>query len=250
MFTFVANFLSGNQFTWFLVLIPFSGYLVIYTLNRFTDIKEDWVNQPLRLKFSKKIRMMTFFSAFVLYFISLMVSFERNLATFSVALLPVAIAVIYSYFRLKRVFFLKNIVVAIGLGSSILIVPAYFDTFNLFSLFLCLFFFIAFLINTIIFDVKDIRGDSLYGISTIPVRYGIFGTRTICCGLLIPAFLLSLQLIMLNPECLILIPFLLYIAIYVVFVQDAQNSPWWYYGLVVDGEILIPLVCIPLIYLI
>ena len=49
--------LTQNLFSWTLVLLPFFGCILIYSMNRLTDKKEDAINQPDRSRFPRRIRI-------------------------------------------------------------------------------------------------------------------------------------------------------------------------------------------------
>jgi 4-hydroxybenzoate polyprenyltransferase len=168
---------------------------------------------------------------------------QFKLAAFLIALLPVFIAILYSVFRLKRVFLLKNISVSSGLLCAVLIVLVTFSDFTLFSLLLAAFFFLAFLVNTIIYDIKDIEGDVRYNISTLPGKYGLRKTKMVCYFLLLVSVLLIPVLISFTPRSYPLLAYALYIGVYITFADNPDNLPSWYYGIFVDGENLFLSAC-------
>ena len=219
-----------------LILVAFSGTLLIYTLNRFSDIREDSINLPGRVAFIRRYgRIILIFSA-VVYGVSLVMIALHSTIAAVVAVLPVLIAISYSFFRLKRYFLIKNILTCAGVICSILIVGAYYDDFSTGMLFLTVIVFIAALVNTIIFDIKDIKGDTLCNIRTIPVTCGFTMTKYCCYALLIPLFLITFYLTSRDPRFAVLFPFLGYIAKYTYLLKDPDNYPGWYFGLFVDGE--------------
>jgi 4-hydroxybenzoate polyprenyltransferase len=236
--------LTKNPFNWQLLLLPFFACVLIYSLNRITDHEEDSISMPDRTRFPHRLRIMLLAGSLVLYLIFLMMMLQKNLLSFAIGLFPLVLALGYSVFRLKRVLILKNIIIAVACGASILIVPAYYETWDLICAFLFLFFFVLMVLNTIIFDIKDIRGDSVCGIETFPVRFGIPATQYFCCFLLAMAGIIFYPLIYLNHDSLLLIPYLVTIAAYTFFVREREFLPWWYFGVLVDGEFLVLLFCL------
>jgi len=237
--TYATIILTKNPFNWSLVVLPFFACLLIYSINRITDGEEDAINLPDRIRFPHRIRIILLVVSLVFYVFFLMIVLQKNLLSFAVGLLPLVIAFLYSVFRLKRVFVLKNILIAAALGASVLIVPAYYENWTVICWMIFLFFFLMLFINTIIFDIKDIRGDSIFGIKTLPVRIGVPTTKYFCYMLLAAAFIVLFQLISMNRDSVLLIPYACFIAIYTYYAPEGEHFPWWYFGVLVDGEFLI-----------
>jgi 4-hydroxybenzoate polyprenyltransferase len=235
----ITLFLTGHPFLVTLPFAAFSATLLIYTMNRFTDRKEDIVNNPRRFHYLDSYGKATLTIAAGLYLFSLFLLFQSKLSTFLVALLPLFIAILYSIFRLKRVFLLKNISVSLGILCAVFIVLVHFDDFSVFSLLLALFFLLGFLINTIVYDIKDIEGDLKYNINTLPVQYGLEKTKIVCYMLLFASVLLIPVLISFNPTSYLLLFYSCYIGLYITFADNPDKLPPWYYGIFVDGEYLL-----------
>jgi len=236
---FATIILTKNPFSWSLVAVPFFACLFIYSMNRITDREEDAINLPDRARFPHRIRIILLVVSCFFYVLFLMIVLQKNLLSFAVGLLPLVIAFLYSVLRLKRVFVLKNILIAAACGASVLIVPAYYENWTVICGMIFLFFFLMVFINTIIFDIKDIRGDSVCGIQTLPVLLGIRATKYICYILLAAAFIVLLSLVSLNRDSILLIPYTCIIAIYTHYAPESEHSPSWYFGVLVDGEFLI-----------
>lgn len=231
-------FLMGQAMDWKLFFIPFSATLLIYNFNRFTDSHEDIINIPERVQFSRRFgRPILILSSFI-YMVAIFLAFQRNFLTLAMSLMPVISAFIYSYFRFKKIFLVKNILVAASWGFSVLLVGAYFQIFDLFLFMVYLFFTLQFLVNVIIFDVKDLKGDSLYKIKTLPGEIGLDNTKKSCFGILSFLVLIWIVIMSITTKALVLLPFLVYVALFVKYSDKYQRSPWWYYGIFVDGEFL------------
>jgi 4-hydroxybenzoate polyprenyltransferase len=228
--------LTNNPFSWPLVLLPFFACVFIYSTNRLTDRKEDEINLPDRITFPYRIRIALVVISLIIYILLLGIVFQKNLLTFVIALLPLIIAILYSVFRLKRFFLIKNISIATAVCASVLIVPAYYENWTGVWGILFLFFFVMIVTNTILFDIKDIRGDSVFSIHTLPVILGIPLTKNICSILVAAAFIMIIPLIALNRESVLLIPFACTIALSNIYAPESENLPWWYFGILVDGE--------------
>jgi len=234
--TFVTITLTKNPFSWLLILLPFFACVFIYSINRLTDRKEDEINLPDRIRFSHRIRITLVFVSFIFYVLLLGIVFQKNFLSFAIGLVPLIIAFLYSGCRLKRFFLMKNISIATAIGASVLIVPAYYENWIGIWGMLFLFFFFMILTNTILFDIKDIKGDSVFGIHTLPVLFGIPATKNICKILVIAAVIMIIPLFAMNRGSVLLIPFACTIALSTIYAPERENPPWWYFGILVDGE--------------
>jgi len=221
-----------------LPFISFSGCMMIYSLNRLSDRQEDRISLPERYEFIRYHGGFMVYTSVVFFGFSLLLSYRMGAWILAVALMPQTVGVLYSWFRLKRFFLLKNLAVVLALTSTLLIViaaewpvqPAWMLLFGIVSL--------SFFINVVISDIKDVAGDAAAGIQTLPLRLGVRRTRAICTGLLCIAAVLSVPLILHDHIFLALVPYLAYIGYYTR-TAPAEGIPWWYYGMFVDGEFLV-----------
>jgi len=218
-----------------LILIVFSGSMLIYSLNRQMDRQEDRISIPERSEFSGRYGRYFIGASVPLFGISLILAALQSSSVLVVVLVPLIIGVLYSFFRIKRIFFLKNLAVSLALSAILLLVVVAYRPSP--SLWLPLFgFFISTsLVNTIICDIKDISGDVLVGNRTLPVTLGVRGTQGFCFFLLVIMMLIAIPLILDDRVFWALVPYLIYKGIYIASVP-AADAPWWFYGVVVDGE--------------
>lgn len=163
------------------LIIVFSTTLFLYNFNRKTDIKEDLINYPERVNFLKKYGTYIFYFSNLLYVFSLLLAAIHSIYTLIIALIPTIIMFAYAVLRLKKILFIKNVVASLGWATMMLLVGKYYDInlFNLSLLSLVLFIFLRLLLNTIIFDIRDIEGDKKVGTTTIPIKVGIKNTKKI-----------------------------------------------------------------------
>lgn len=220
-----------------LLIIAFSGSMLIYSLNRHMDRQEDMINLPERSEFSRQYGWYFISASVPLFGISLILAIMQSFIVLVVVLMPFTVGVLYSYFRIKRIFFLKNLAVSLAVSATLLIVVAVYlpppsTWLPLFGILVT-----GVLVNTIIFDIKDVTGDAFAGIRTLPVTLGTRKTQAICFILLAIMTFLSIPLIRTDSIFWALIPYFFYIGWYVASVP-AGNTSWWYYGLVVDGEFI------------
>ncbi|RLI99414.1 MAG: hypothetical protein DRP06_03550, partial [Candidatus Aenigmatarchaeota archaeon] len=228
-----------------LLIIAFSEVFFVFNLNRFTDKEEDKLNIPQRIDFVSKYGLgLIFFSSF-LCILLLIILLSTNINVFLFVFGVILAGSGYSILRFKKIFLFKNIFVAVIWGTLPLIVGLYYNCFTLSLVALSVFFSLQFFINTVIFDIKDIDGDKIHKIKTMPNTLGIKKTKLICY--LINIFLvifLGVGIIqgVLPYESIILIFFIAYVFLYLYLENKLTKN--LYYGVLVDGEFIFLLILI------
>jgi 4-hydroxybenzoate polyprenyltransferase len=167
-----------------LLIASFLLMFAIYNLNKLTDIKEDSVNMPERAGFIEKNKRFVTWATIVSYIAAFSLSFLQNPLSIFIILFPFCIGVIYSIkissFRLKDVMGIKNIVVALSwgvIGTFLPLAISFRDFIVILLIFY--FFFTKLFINTVLFDIRDIEGDRMSGVRTIPVVFGRQKTKNL-----------------------------------------------------------------------
>jgi len=183
-------FFSGLLFDFFsfnMVLITFLTTFSTYGLNKLTDLKEDSINTPERAKAIKKIELFFKLSVVVSFFLSLILGFFESIFTLPVLLFPLLLGILYSvrlssnFPRLKDITGVKNLTIALSWAVGSTFLPAIYLSEKKIALILLIFylFFLKSYINSVIFDVRDIEGDRLSGVRTIPVFLGLARTKNL-----------------------------------------------------------------------
>jgi len=172
-----------------LTLIMFLSVYAIYNFSRITDRAEDEINVPDRVSvFTRYEKYLTpsipiayIGAIFLAYYLG---GFKLTLAV----LMPLILIIIYAvrwiprsvskYSRLKEVMGLKNIIASLAWAWIATFLPfAYYRLdVTITMLVIFIFIFIISFINTVFFDMRDIEGDKLEGINTIPVYLGFNDT--------------------------------------------------------------------------
>lgn len=238
--SYATNILLEKPQTLILALMPFSIMFFIYMANRFSDLQEDAINAPGRVVFVKRHGKSLLFASLVLFLTSAVLAFLHSFWTFCFVLLPVMLGILYSFAGLKKFFLVKNLVVGLGWGCLPLINAAYYGVcpFNL----LCFAGFTtgAWIVNSTVFDIKDIQGDTTEGIATLPAKWGIQRTKTFCkaCNFFLALFLLFLLLFkVFPPEFYVLFSISLCMHVYIYLAKPVQDPI--FYGFFVDGEFIL-----------
>jgi 4-hydroxybenzoate polyprenyltransferase len=152
----------------------------IYGLNKLTDFKEDMINSPERARTIKKIETIFKFSVLISFILSLILGFLDNILTLPVLFFPLFLGILYSvkltknFPRLKDITGVKNITIALSWAVVSALLPVIYVSHRGIVLILLVFYFFFFksYINSIIFDIRDIEGDRMSGVRTIPVSLG------------------------------------------------------------------------------
>lgn len=220
------------------LFIVFSATLFVYSVNRATDVEEDELNVPKRAAFTKSYGKVCLAAGVVLYLLAVGVAVVRGLPKAGFLVLPVAAAVLYSLARLKRVLLVKNLLVGIAWGTIPLGVGVYYDILPTVEI-LCLttFFTIMLTVAAAVFDIKDIEGDRVAGVRTVPIAFGIRTTRVAAAATTVAVAVGVLAAVacgILPGEFLVLLGFLGYVLAYVPFATPERGP--LFYGFIIDGE--------------
>ena len=156
----------------------------VYNLNKLTDLKEDSVNVPERAGFIEKNKHCVIWAAIVSYIAALSLSFLQNPFAIFIILFPFCTGIVYSIkissFRLKDITGIKNITIALSwtvIGTFLPLAISFRDFIVILLIFY--FFFIKCFLNAVLFDVRDIEGDRMSGVKTIPVVFGREKTKNL-----------------------------------------------------------------------
>lgn len=215
-------------------LVTFS----VYSLNTVTDFEEDAINKPNYKKFENRKKIIVCISI-LSYISALIIGAIVTLKSIAVLLIPFLAGIFYSVrikgFRLKNIFIGKNLTVSTtwALESSLL---PYVVKASEIVIFLCLFIFIKGMINTILFDMRDVKGDAKAGIKTIPVKLG--RKRTFILLLILNTLLIPLIFIdknILQNYAILMYLIVIYGYIYITYFYLKPNHKLLY-SIIVDDE--------------
>ena len=231
-------------FRWEPLFISFCATLFLYNLNRYTDLVEDSVNSPERVKFFKGSGKSVFYLSAGLYVASLWLAFTNSLLTLGLALVPLLLVFSYSVIRLKKLLIFKNVIVAAGWALIAFLVLSYtpapleaYLTPAVLSVFA--FIFIRVLIDTVVFDILDMEGDRKVHIRTIATTYGVKRVKTLSHNLNLLSLALFLllwnRLVPMDPFIGNLVIIWSFLYIFLITRADVKRVS----DVVVDGEIVL-----------
>lgn len=235
--------------TFDLLAIAFLASFSAYNINRKTDIKEDKISHPKRVWFIQTYYKHLKIICIICYTLAFILGFLKNFLTGIFVLLPALFVTLYSvkipwinFPRLKEIFLIKNCTVAFAWAFFVSFFPFLYFGMNIkFSaVFVFLFIFLKVLGNTITFDIKDMKGDKIAKIKTIPIIFGIKKTKKILTFI---NFIASLVIII--PAALNILPIISYFVAGIFFYtqfyiqQIGKKDIKFLTEIIADGEYIV-----------
>jgi len=157
----------------------------VYGLNKATDHMEDSVNDP---EFNSRRSKYFVVASVVAMICSLVIGVFEGPLFVAVLVAPFFVGTIYSVRfskrrRLKEIVGVKSLSVAFSwafTGSVLPVVvhPVLFEA----AILVFSYIFIALFVNTVLFDVMDLKGDSVSGVKTLPFVFGLGFTKNLLLG--------------------------------------------------------------------
>jgi 4-hydroxybenzoate polyprenyltransferase len=167
-------------------------YLGIYNINKKTDKDEDRINNPIRSRLHREFGDYIFAFGVVSCIVSLLIFIQAGLEVVLIALIPLVAVLAYSipwipepfssvlgFKRFKEITVIKNLLVGVSWSSSMTFLQAFYTGNPIDMTVWCAFLIVTSMlfINTVVFDIRDNKGDKKFRVKTIPVRIGIKKTR-------------------------------------------------------------------------
>jgi 4-hydroxybenzoate polyprenyltransferase len=221
-----------------LMAVAFFVTLSIYMFNKKTDIKEDSINMPERTKIAQL--KFGFFVSICAYTLAMIFGgLEKNYFTL-ILLVPLLTGILYSTkignIRIKEILLVKNIIIASSC-SIIATMPFFYTMDQEKFIFIFSFFLLKLFVNTIIFDIRDRKGDKLYEINTIPLKIGIKHTKNLLYSINTIIFAIIIfgiySNIFTNYYYILLISIIY--AYFYIHISNRLNNKL-FYDLLIDGE--------------
>jgi 4-hydroxybenzoate polyprenyltransferase len=165
------------------LFIVFAVTLFVYSFNRLSDYTEDKQNVPTRATFISRYGRPLLALGGGLYAVAVAVAVWLRIPGAPALGIPIVVAVLYSTVGLKRILLVKNLLVGVSWGLIPIGVGVYYGQLASFDVqFFAAFTTVVLTIAAVVFDIKDIEGDSEQGIKTVPVLLGAKRTRQLSAG--------------------------------------------------------------------
>jgi 4-hydroxybenzoate polyprenyltransferase len=235
--TFMAFVFMGANPVVQVCLVGFLTTFSVYSLNKLTDLKEDAVNMPERLRFLAGRKNLVLCYSLAAYALSILLAFMDMPSTVPIIFIPLVANLVYGSKllpcmpRFKDIPVMKNLFVAATWALCATLLSAMHSNVSSIAIIVFLFILIKSFINTVIYDIRDEEGDRDNGVKTIPVLLG--KKKAVYVLLLMNSALLVLLLFAgsLQP---ITIAMVLYGYAYILYFRERRNP--LVLDLFVDGE--------------
>jgi 4-hydroxybenzoate polyprenyltransferase len=222
-----------------------------YMINRASEIGQDSVSNPQRTEYLSRRKARLPLIAGIAFALGYVLAAFSNLFFLVALIVPLVLAFLYSigskrfekFFgakRLKEKLLVKNLAISTGWSLIPLLVGLYFQILTPTILEFAGFVFLRLLVNTIFFDIRDVKADREFGVRTIPSVFGArksyavmnlidFGSACYCTALLL--------LNLLPQYCIVLLALPAYSYLYRIAARKSANLGY-YTDVVADAEYL------------
>jgi len=185
MVVFVSYILVGATPNAFLLTAAFFITLSVYNMNRVFDKDEDAINFGERSRIFRGHEKAWLFVSSASLAVAIALGASVSFSSLLVLLIPPVSGAFYSVRlrglpRLKDLTGVKSLVVASGWAlTSFGLVVSGAGGMSVAALLVAVFVFIKLLVNTVLFDIRDMNGDDVVGIKTLPLSLGPARTRAL-----------------------------------------------------------------------
>ncbi|MEW5955465.1 MAG: UbiA family prenyltransferase, partial [Candidatus Micrarchaeota archaeon] len=246
-----ASMVWGESPTPFLLLAAFLVTASSYMINRFSDFQEDSINNPARITFLRAGKKAIAMIYAVFFTVAAAILWFKGIAPFFTSLIfPLMVAAYSLRLKqkskargLKQLPFVKNAFTALGWSMLVFLAASYYGLGWLAPPVISFFLLVLLwrFVNVAAADFKDVRGDSIAGVATLPVVLGVRKTRIVLQTVNLAAVAVTTWLVwsaVLPPMAYGLAFIGVYVAYYVEessrLVGDERVSEWS--SLVLDSE--------------
>jgi len=164
-------------------IVQFSVILSLYSINHYMEFKQDLKTYPLRTSFIKDKIGIFVMATIIFYLLALVLSLLQNIGSVLTIILFTFLMVVYGLhignFRLKDILFVKNIYVGIVWTLLLVLFPQIFfqSTISSKTIYYIIIMGLITAISTIVYDLRDFKGDKKNNVKTIPTILGLENTK-------------------------------------------------------------------------
>ena len=178
--TYVAFILLGMNPSILVCIVVFLITFCVYSLDKIADIDKDITNMPQRRSFLHGRKRLVLACSFAAYLLAFMISLLNKPLTLPLVFLPFIANAFYGRKlykgipRLKDIPIVKNIVVALTWASVTVLMPAMHLANPATKTVALVFYFVLIktLVDNVLYDVRDIKGDRENGVKTMAALMG------------------------------------------------------------------------------
>lgn len=227
--TFFGYILLGMQPAIDVCMAVFLISFSVYTLDKVADLDKDVTNMPERLRFLKGRKNLAVSYSIGAYLLSILLILADRPISVLVVLIPLIANAAYGTRlipglpRLKDIPVMKNLVVALSWALVTILIPAmHLDTCTSMIVAIGVYFMLVkTFIDTVLYDVRDLKGDRENGVKTLPVLIGTKKTAILLLALN-STLLLTLLLIDSTARWLVL-ALTIYGYAYILYFRERRN---------------------------
>lgn len=236
--TYMASVLLGIQPS---MMICFAVFLVsfsVYTLDKLVDLERDVSNMPARKQFLYSRRRIFLALALSAYIAAALIMVYVRASALPLVFVPVIANAFYGMRllpwlpRLKDIPVMKNIVVGSAWALVTVLIPVVHSGYSSPWILVLYFIFIKTFIDTVLYDIRDVAGDRISGVRTMPVILG--ETPTVLLLLILNTTILPVSLFLPGESKAIALALTLYGYAYIAYLRRRRNPV--VLDLLVEGE--------------
>ena len=248
-----AAYLFGRSPTIVLLVMAYLFSFGAYMMNRSAEMDQDLASHPERTGYLARRRRILPAVVAGSFLVGYALAATVSLIFFVALLVPLALSLLYSVgskrlirvigtSKLKQKLLLKNVSIAFGWSLIPILVGLYFGGFDLPLLLLGPFVFLRLMTNTIVFDIRDAKGDRENGVKTLPTELGVSRSFDVVgvIDALSAVYLVVLLVVGLVPSfalTLILLP--IYSTVYRAFAMQSNANLSFICDVVADAEYIL-----------
>ncbi|MDH7597073.1 MAG: UbiA family prenyltransferase [Methanothrix sp.] len=236
--TYMASILLGIEPSMTICLSVFLVSFSVYTLDKLVDLDRDVSNMPSRKKFLYSRRRIFLALALSAYIAAALIMAYVRPAALPLVFVPVIANAFYGMRllpwlpRLKDIPVMKNIVVGSAWAVVTVLIPVLYSGHSDSWIPVLYFIFIKTFIDTVLYDIRDVAGDRISGVRTMPV---ILGEKlTVLLLLLLNTAILPVSLLLPGDGREIALALTLYGYAYIAYLRRRRNPA--VLDLLVEGE--------------
>jgi len=236
--TYMASLLLGIQPS---MMICFAVFLVsfsVYTLDKLVDLDRDISNMPARKQFLYSRRRFFLVLALSAYLAAALIMVYVRPAALPLVFVPVIANAFYGMRllpwipRLKDIPVMKNVVVGSAWALVTVLIPVFHSGYGSPWALVLYFIFIKTFIDTVLYDIRDVAGDRISGVRTMPVILG--ETPTVLVLLILNTTILPVSLFLPGGSREIALALTLYGYAYIAYLRRRRNPVVM--DMLVEGE--------------
>lgn len=178
-----SSLLLGKAPTLVLLLLAYLFSYGAYALNRGLEMQQDLLSNPARTQYLMKRSRYIHFIAGAFFGTGYIIAALLSLWYAAALLPPLVLALLYSRGspslrsligarRLKDKLLVKNLSISFGWSLIPILVGVYFHEASHVLLLFSPYVFLRLMVNTLLFDIRDVEADTRFGVRTLPAVMG------------------------------------------------------------------------------